>query len=224
MISFAHWILDGTSSIDVYKRQLISFPKRGRFLSVAAFRFKDREEILRHCVVIWITPSWHWGRNAIFLSQVKACLRGVLEPLVAVELQLCGNLLFLILHRRANGIQHQIYGLPGGCPVSNNAVVIQVSDYREIQRTFHSLDIRDICYPFFVWTVSLELAVQQIPILMYLLPHILPLPFSPDFRQDTILFHDPKYSFGDVVDSLTFQPEVHPSIQMCIRDRTCCEP
>ena len=70
----------------------------------------------------------------------------------------------------------------------------------------------DICYPFFVWTVSLELAVQQIPILMHLLSHILPLPFSADFRQDAMLFHDPKYSFGVVVDPLAFQPEVHPPV------------
>ena len=47
---------------------------------------------------------------------------------------------------------------------------------------------------------------------MYLLSHVPPFPFSADLRQNTILFHDSKYSFGIAVDPLTFQPKMHPTV------------
>ena len=52
-------------------------------MAVNAFSFEDGEEIFRHGVVIRVSPSWHGRRNAVRFSQVKVCLRGVLESLVA---------------------------------------------------------------------------------------------------------------------------------------------
>ncbi len=63
----------------------------------------------------------------------EVCLRGVLEALVAVELQSPGDLLFLLLHRQADGIQDQTYGL-GTCRfISCDAVVIKVPDHGQIE-------------------------------------------------------------------------------------------
>ena len=47
---------------------------------------------------------------------------------------------------------------------------------------------------------------------MYLLPQVFPLPFSSDFRQNTVLFHHSEYCFRIVMDTLILQPQVHPTV------------
>lgn len=60
--------------------------------------------------------------------------------------------------------------------------------------------------------VSLELAVEQVLISVYLLSKILPLSFSSNFGQNPVLFHNSKYRFGIIVNSLIFQSQIHPPI------------
>ena len=50
-----------------------------------------------------------------------------------------------------------------------------------IQEYQDMLDVGNICYPFAVGPVRMELPVQQILVLVYLLPHLLPFPASADF-------------------------------------------
>lgn len=80
------------------------------FLAVNAFSFQNGEEILSHSIVIAVSSSWHRGSNAVFFSRVEVCLRGVLEPLVAVELQSPGGH-FFCLHSKTDGTEHQIHCL-----------------------------------------------------------------------------------------------------------------
>ena len=58
-----------------------------RFTAIDTLCLEDRKEFFRHSVVVTISSSWHWGYNSIRFCQVKVCLRGVLNPLVAVEVR-----------------------------------------------------------------------------------------------------------------------------------------
>ena len=109
-------------------------------------------------------------------------MRGILKALVAVELQLRSDSLFLPLHGQANGVPHQVYCLSGRCLVSYNAVVIQIPDYGQIQYTLLRMDVGDVCDPFCIRPVCPELSVQQILVLMYLLSKVNPLPATADLR------------------------------------------
>ena len=61
----------------------------------------------------------------------------------------------------------------------------------------------------------MKLPVQQIFVLVYLLPHLLPLSVAADFRQQIILLHNAQYRFRITEDILTFQPQPHPPVAIC---------
>lgn len=109
-------------------------------------------------------------------------MRSVLEALVAVELQSPGDLLFLLLHRQADGIQDQTYGL-GFCRfISNDAIIIKVPDHGQIEDSLACVYVGDICDPFGVRPICPEISVEQVFISMDLLSQIDPLLGAADFR------------------------------------------
>ena len=82
----------------------------------------------------------------------------------------------------------------------------------KIDNPFVCMDIRNICYPFLIGSICVKVSVEEILILVHLLPHLYPLPWSADFCQDVILFHHSQHCFGVVVDPMLLQPQPHPSI------------
>ena len=96
--------------VNIAANYFVGLREGGWFVAVDTFCFENREEIFCHCIVIWVSSSWHRRRNAVYLSQLKICLRGVLNTLVAVEFQFLSVLLFYLLHSKTNGIQNQICG------------------------------------------------------------------------------------------------------------------
>ena len=132
--------------------------------------------------------------------------------MVAVELQLRSDPLFLLFHCLMNGIQNQIHCLLGSSLVGDDAVVIEVPDYGKVQHTLLGVDVGDVCYPFAVGFVRMELPVQQILVLVYLLPHLLPFPAAADLREQIIFLHDSQHSFGIAEDIPAFQPQPHPPV------------
>ena len=104
-----------------------------------------------------------------------------MKALVAVELQLCGD--FLFLYSKSNGIQHQIDCLRSRGLVGHNAVVIQIPDHRKVQDSLLGVDVGDICDPFTIGVFCVEFSVQQIFILVHLLSQVLPLSAPADFGQ-----------------------------------------
>ena len=59
-------------------------------------------------------------------------MRGVLKALVAVELQLSGDLLLFPAYRQVNRIQDDVDRLTGSRLVCHDAVVVQIADPRLI--------------------------------------------------------------------------------------------
>ena len=119
---------------------------------------------------------------AVLFSQVEVRLRGILKPLVAVELQLRSECLFLLLHGQPDGIQDQICRLPCTSLVSHDAVVVEVTDYGQLQHTLPGMDVRDVHDPFAVRPVCMKLSAQQIFILVNLLSHLCPFSLAADIR------------------------------------------
>ena len=115
-------------------------------------------------------------------------------------------ILFLLLHGQTNGVQDQVHCLFRSCFVGHNAVVIEVPDHGKIQHALFGVDIRDIRYPFAVWLVCVKVPVQQILVLVYLLPQLLPFPAAAYLREKIILLHNPQHSFGIAENILAFQP------------------
>ena len=110
-------------------------------------------------------------------------MRGILKPLVAVELQLCGDLLLFFADCQPDGVQDQIHCLLCPSLVSHNAVVVEVTDHRQVQHSLFGMDIRNVRDPFTVRLVCVKLSIQQILILVELLPHLSPFPGAANFRQ-----------------------------------------
>lgn len=106
-----------------------------------------------------------------------------IESLVAVELQLRGDFLSLFLHSQPDRVQNKIYRLLCCSLVGHDAVVIQIPDHGQIQHPLLGVDIRNICDPFAVRSVSMELPFQQIFALVHLLAQIYPLPATAYLRQ-----------------------------------------
>ena len=136
------------------------------------------------------------------------------EPLVAVELQLCGDLPFLFLHCQPNRIQYQVHSLSCGGFVIYNTVIIDIADHGQIQNTLTGMDVGNICDPPGVWSICLEIPVEQVLIFVELLSHLNPLFWSAYFGKQTIFFHDSQYCFGVPVDPLTLQPYPQPAISV----------
>jgi len=102
-------------------------------------------------------------------NQVKIPVGRVLKTLVAVEVQLCSD--FLFLHSIFNSIKDKVNRLL--CPglVCDNTIIIEISDHGQIQDTLASMDVGYIRNPFCIWFICLEIAIEQIFKFMYLLPH-----------------------------------------------------
>ncbi len=64
--------------------------------------------------------------------------------MVAVELQLRSDFLFLLLHCQTNGVQNQIHRLFRSSFVGHNAVVIEIPDYGQVQHALFGVDIKDV--------------------------------------------------------------------------------
>lgn len=60
---------------------------------------------------------------------------GILNSLVAVELRLCSDHLFISLHRQTNGIQSQIYRLVC-CGFAGYDIVMETPDHEQVQHIF----------------------------------------------------------------------------------------
>lgn len=129
-----------------------------------------------------------------------------MKALVAVELQLRSDPLFLLLHSQMNGVQNQIHRLLGASLVGHNSVVIKVPDHRQVQYALVGVDVGYICYPFAVELVGMKFSVQQIFVPVNLLPQLLPFPATPNFRKQIILFHNLQYSSRIAKNILFFQP------------------
>ena len=131
------------------------------------------------------------------------------KALVTVELQLCSDLLISL--GCANGIKDKIYRLFCSGFVSDNAVVVEVSDHREVKESLPCADVRNICYPLLVWPICNKITVEKIRIAVERLS-ILHISFSPNDRKQTILIHHSKHSFRIMMDSVPFQPDMDPAV------------
>lgn len=123
-----------------------------------------------------------------------------------------GGLLFLLLHCQADGIQDQTCGLRFCRFISCDAVIVKVPDHGQIEDTLAGVNVRDICDPFGVRSVCMEIPVEQVFISMDLLSHIDPLPGAADFCQQVIFLHDSQHCFRVMMDSLFPQPYPHPPV------------
>ena len=124
-----------------------------------------------------------------------------------MELQLRSDPLFLSFHSQADGVQYQVDSLMCFCLVSHDAVFIEIPDHGQVQYSLLCMDVRDVCYPFAVRSVCAKISVQNVFILVDLLPHLLPFPAAADLRQQAMFLHDPQYSFGVAENVLCFQPQ-----------------
>ncbi|MDY3014072.1 MAG: hypothetical protein SOR61_02550, partial [Evtepia sp.] len=136
------------------------------------------------------------------------------SALVAVELQLRSDSLFLLLHGQADGVQNQIYRLLCSGFVSDNGIVIEIPDYGQVQYALFGVNVENVCYPFAVGSVCVKLPIEQIFVLVNLLSHLLPFPAPADFRQQIIFLHDPQYGFRIAENILAFQPQPHPPVSV----------
>ena len=98
-----------------------------------------------------------------------------MKALVAVELQLRSDSLFLFLHCQSDRVQDKVDCLLCSCLVGYDAVVIKISDHGQVQHTFLGVDIGNIRDPFGIWSICPKLPIQQILLLMHLLTKIYPL-------------------------------------------------
>ena len=58
----------------------------------------------------------------------------------------------------------------------------------------------------------MKLSVEQILVLVDLLPHLLPFPAATDFHKQTVFLHDTKDGLGIAVNALLLQHHPHPTI------------
>ena len=105
------------------------------------------------------------------------------EILGRCEVQLRSDCLFLVLHGQADGVQNQIHRLLCFGLVSHNAVVVEITDYGQVQNTLLCVDVRDVRDPFAVGSICVKVSIQQILILVELLSHLLPFPAAANFRR-----------------------------------------
>lgn len=85
-------------------------------------------------------------------------MRGILEALVTVELQLRSDFFFSL--GNFDCTQNKIYILLGSGFVGNNTVVVQISDDRQIQYPLLCVYVRNIRNPFLVWSVRIKISVK----------------------------------------------------------------
>ena len=85
-----------------------------------------------------------------------------MKALVAVELQLRGDLLLFVAYCLADGVQYQIHSLLRTSLVGYTTIVVQVPDHEKIQYTPFGLDIGDVGHLFAVRCFGMKVPVEQI--------------------------------------------------------------
>ena len=98
----------------------------------------------------------------------------------------CAATFFLSLHCQPNRIQYQVHSLSCGGFVSYDTVIIDIADHGQIQNTLSGMDIGNICDSLGVWSICLEIPVEQVLISVDLLSHLNPLFWSAYFGKQTI--------------------------------------
>ena len=63
----------------------------------------------------------------------------------------------------------------------------------------------------------MEISVQKVLVLVELLSHLSPFSGTPNLRKQALFLHDPQDGLGVVVDTLPFQPQVHPAIAVGLK-------
>ena len=126
-----------------------------------------------------------------------------------MELQLCSDL--LIPPGSTNSVKDKIDRLFCSSLVSNNTVVIEVSDHREVKESLTGTNVRNVCYPLLVGTLCCEVAVEKIGITVkcFTVFHIPP---SPNNREQTVFIHDSENRFRIVVYSVPLQPDLYSTV------------
>ena len=76
----------------------------------------------------------------------------------------------LLLHGQTDGIQNQFHRSFRSGFIGHDAVAIEVPDHGQIQHTLIGVDVRDVRYLFAVGLVCVKVPVQQVLVLVYLLP------------------------------------------------------
>ena len=133
----------------------------------------------------------------------------ILKTLVTVEVQLCSDLFTFL--GGMDGIENKVDCLFRSSLVGNNAVVIKITDDREVQESLSSANVRNVCYPLLVGTVRYKVPVEQIRIAVQRFT-VLHIPFSSNNRQQAVFVHHPENSFRIVVYSMSLQPDMHSAI------------
>ena len=93
----------------------------------------------------------------------------VLTPLVAVEVEFRSDSL-LTLHCQVGCILNKIDSLLGFSLLSDNAIVVWITDLGQVQHALYGVNIGDICHLLCIRHVCMKLPVEQVCILVNLLP------------------------------------------------------
>lgn len=120
----------------------------------------------------------------IGLSQIEACCGSVLNPLVTVEQQFCGDL--LCSHDELDSLCHKLNGLLCAHFVSNDAAVVKAANHGQIEYALSGMEVGDVHYPFLIWTQGGELTIRQMGVFMQMLNYLPVFAATANSRQQTI--------------------------------------
>ena len=126
-----------------------------------------------------------------------------------MELQLCSDLLIFL--GCANSIKDEINRLLRSRLVGNDAVVIEITDHREIKETLIGSNVRNIRYPLLVGAFCNEVPVEQIRIAVKCFA-ILHVPLSSNNRKQIVFVHYSKNCFGIAMNFASPQPDMYSAV------------
>ena len=95
--------------------------------------------------------------------------------------------------------------------VCNNAVVIEISNDREIEEALSGTNVGNVRYPLLVWTLGSKVSVQQIRIAVQSFS-VFHIPLPPYNGKQTVFIHNSEHSFGIAVYFVPFEPNVYSAV------------
>ena len=132
--------------------------------------------------------------------------------MVTVELQLCGDLFFSL--GCSDCRKNKIDILFSTSFVCNNTVVVEVTNDRKIQCALSCFNIRNICYPFLIGSICVEISVEQIGIPVQVCS-IIAVFFTAHYGKQVVFLHNAKNGLRILMYSLPFKPYMHSAVAIC---------
>ena len=131
------------------------------FFQIEQFRLEQSEEVLGNSIIQTSGFPGHTLRNALCLQQILVGFHLILPALIRMQNQIV-NLIWQLLKSALQHIRDLFEVWMAAQIVADNFAIEQIKNWRQVEFLVVHFELGNICDPFSIWLVCLEVPFQQV--------------------------------------------------------------